>query len=480
MKKFMSGTAALMLAAVMTVNGAAEVSALSYGWQGAPGASAYYMVNDSYATGLMVIDGVTYRFSQDGSCLGTYTGFGVKNQRRRYYQNGVVFGGGWLTLPSGTYYCYSDGSLAEGIANIDGKQYNFTAEGKLITSSSKDAFTVTADKNTVYLGKGDSISFTVTANNISNAAAIQDNISIHRYENGQWYSVKPDMLSIYSIGDSMNTLNYIGTVGDPPVYRSSHTILFCPEDYSSSLRSGRYRAAINILTEKGVTTKYCEFDIVESVIASTPSSVYYINTTDKINFSAALNSDAMVYGPEIYDLYFYDTSKKKWVRIDPSSGKDVITNPHFAAKGTVVNSYLDLTRYNRASMKSGNYLVVLGDGINCNFELRAPFESEITEVELSSKRVRQVKITISNRTDQDMTIKGYGELLKYQNGKWVKVTLKKNAKLNTEMTIPALYKQSKGMVLTDYYSYSDLTKGSYCMKIPASNGGYVYAYFKLS
>lgn len=480
MKKFVSGTAAVMLAAVMTINGSAEVSALTYGWQGTPGASAYYMVNDSYAKGQMVIDGIAYKFTDDGSCLGTYTGFGIKNGRRRYYQNGVIYSKGWLQLSSGTYYFYTDGSMAEGIVTIDGRQYNFATDGKLITSQSADAFTVTADKATVYTDSGDSINFTVTAHNISNAAAIQDKIELHRFDNGSWYKVNPDPLSVYSMNNDFSTLNYIGNIGGPANYRSSHTISFKPDEYSSKLSTGKYRAVIILLSDSGVTTKYCEFDIVEPVLVSTPSTRYYINSTDKIYFTAALNSDAMVYGPELYDLYFYDTAKNKWVRQDPQSGKDVIANPRPAAAGTVINSYLDLTRYNRSSMKSGSYRVVLGEGITCDLELRAPFEAEITEVKSSGARVRQINLTISNRNSYDITLKGYGELLKYKNGKWTTVPLKKNAKLNTEMTVSSMYKQSKSMTLTNYYSYSDLTKGNYCMKIPMSGGGYIYSYFTLS
>lgn len=469
------------MAAAIAANSAFTVSAeQKYGWQGIAGASPYYMKNDAYATGMIVIDGIVYVFDSNGECTGKYTGFGNKNGRRRYYQNGSLYTNGWLDLPSGTYYIYPDGSIAEGIASIDGKQYNFSSSGKLITSSSREAFSITADKKSVYLGTGDVISFTITANNISNTAAVGNSILLQRYDNGSWYSVTPGMLGSLLAEETLSTINVIGNVGTPDQYRSSHTIAFKPDYYVSGLKEGRYRAAVNVMTDNGITSLYQEFDMIEPVSVSTPSPVYYLNTTEKIYFTSVLNTNAMVYGPEIYDLYYYDNSGKGWVKQEPQSGKDIITVPHMAPAGNVISTYLDLTRYSRASMKSGKYRAVIGDNITCEFELKKPFEAEITEIPSSNQKIRQAAVTVTNTNPYDIKVNGYGELLKYENGKWKTIPLIKGKKLDTSLEIPSKRYVTKTMTLTDYYPYTSLKKGNYCMKLPAENGGYIYAYFTLS
>lgn len=480
MKAIAMKTAAAVLAAAMTISCAPAAYAAKYGWQGAEGASPYYQVDNTFASGVMVIDGIAYSFGPDGACRGTYTGFGMKNERRRYYTNGVPYNNGWLELPSGTYYFYSNGTAAEGIVTIDGKQYNFASDGRLIKEESRSSYTVTADKTRVYLGKNDSINFTVTANNISTSATLRDDIMLQQYIGGEWYEVKPNVLNDFTVTDQLQALHIIGNVGAPEYYRSSHTINFRPDQYSTKLTTGKYRAVITIMTDSSVVSKTCEFEIIQPVAVSSPSLVYNINSTDKIYFTTALNTDADVYGPEIYDLYFYDTDSAKWIKQEPKDGEDIIADTFYAKSGSIVNSYLDLTRYSRSSMKSGKYRVILGKNIKFDFELKTPFDVSVVQTSTSSPRNKQVKITVSNKNDYDITVSGYGELLRYEGGKWKKLPLKKNAKLDTKMEIPSMHKWSKTMLLTDYYSLSNLKKGNYCMKFPVSGGGFVYAYFTIS
>ncbi len=479
MKRSVIRAFAGIIASASIIASVPAASGAEYGWQGAAGASPYYQADNTYADGIMVIDGIAYDFGPDGHCRGTYTGFGIKNLRRRYYVNGIIYNKGWLELPSGMYYFDKDGNAAQGIVTINGRQYNFTGSGKLITAESKNALYITADKNSVFAGRKDYISFTVNAANITGSAVLKNDITLHRYKNGSWYTVKRDK-NMPSVTDELMQLTTIGNVGGNTGYKSTHTIKFCPDEYLKSAESGRYRAEISVITESGrvVPLRY-EFEIISAADISTKSDSYNLLTTSKIDFTAYLNVDSRVYAPEICELQFFSKDKNKWILVEPQSGKDIIADTVFAPAGAVVNTYLDLTRYSRSSMKTGRYRAVIGENLTYEFELKTPFDVKVTEIESADPKVRQIKITVTNENYADIKINGYGELLRYEKGSWKKLKLKKDASLDTSMTVPARHRWNMTMLLTDYYSYRNLKNGYYCMKFPAENGGFIYAYFTL-
>ncbi len=528
MKPAFKKTAALLMAAAITaavpMADTASVGAVSYGWQGTEGASPFFNGNNTYATGVVFIDGIAYRFGSDGACLGTFSGFGTKDGKRRYYDNGVIFNRGWLRLDSGDYYFYSNGESASGEVTIDGRRYYFASDGRLLkdTQVITDAVTdpygtgaqivpstpstitpatpttpaapsaptqsagnitvastgifLTSSKDTVYTAKGDSITFTVSVNGIDGAVAVSDSFALHRYKNGNWIKVNPSQTTaILNSGT-----HYIGYVGDMGLYSSAHSVVFSPDTYSDkTLEPGKYRAVFNLMTEKGVVQRVCEFEVIAPVVAVTPQKLYYIGSTEKISFTAEFNTDAYVYAPEIFELQYYDPDRLQWVKTLPKSGYYTETDPVFAKAGTRVNAYLDLTRYSRSSMKSGKYRVMITDSLPCEFELKHAYTAEVTQRETQSKRTKQVLITVTNSSDVTVKAEGYGELWRLEKGKWKKISLKNGAKLNQSMEIPPKYKWSKSFTLTDYYNLSDLKAGSYSMSIPASDGSFVYAYFDL-
>ncbi len=69
----------------------------------------------AFADKLKTVDGVTYRYSDSGEQLGTYSGFALSISGRRYYKNGALVKNKWLKTASGKrYYAGSNGILYTG------------------------------------------------------------------------------------------------------------------------------------------------------------------------------------------------------------------------------------------------------------------------------------------------------------------------------------------------------------------------------
>lgn len=463
-----------IIAAAMAVTMcfSASASVAAYGWQGSAGTGKYIQENGEAAKGVMNIDGVVYRFSSDGTCLGRYTGIGRKNGVIRYYNDGIMFTGGWLRLPGGTYYFDESGKGAVGIVTIDGKQYNFGSDGCLKDIS--HSISITADKEYIVLGNREKIKFTFTADNIGGTASFGEISELQRYSDGKWYKVKPS--GEYAVDDIAYML---GMVDGPYNYIGSQELYFTPEAYSDKLTTGRYRIASTISTEEGRKRCFCEFTVLDQAAVRASRESYDIQSTERIDMSGYAVKAGYYYG-EAEELYILNTETDQWDKIKPAytdySKGDVLI---CAESGDKISCFLDLTRYSRTKLRSGTYRALIGDNITCEFKLTNPFDVSAEQTETESRRKKQIMISFVNETEKDITVKGYGELLRWEKGKWKKVSLKRGASLDTQITIPAMHKWEKSMLLNNYYSIDSLKKGSYCMKFPVSGGGYMYAYFDL-
>ncbi len=460
-------TAAVM-AAVMILSSVPSVSAA--GWRTNGGVTEYVRHDGSLVTGVMVIDGLAYNFGADGALKGFYTGIGIKNGRIRYYMNGVSYSGGWLTLSSGTYYFDKNGIAATGIITIDGVQYNFGSDGRL--ADRQDSFTVTSDSSSFMLGSGQELTFTVTAHNINSTASLGNISELQMMKNGQWYRIKPD--SSFAVTEIAYTL---GDAGAPSYYVEKVQLKFSPELYKKDLESGRYRIPVYISTSSGKVTKYCEFDIIGNAEITAEKSEYIIPETERINISAVLNREEMVYLEQCPTLSYYDKPSGIWSEIKPKTAASaaLVSKP----SGSIISTYLDLSRYDRTRMKSGRYRAAVGENLFCEFVLKNPFEADVSIMPSENPRKKQVMVTITNESNADITVKGYGQLYRLEKNKWKKLSMKSGKKADTDMFVPAMHKWQKSMLLNDYYSTSSLKKGSYCMIFPTAGSGYVYAYFDI-
>lgn len=466
--------AAFAAAVVMTACACPAVYAEEAGWKTVNGKTVYVMEDGNLAHGMMLIDNVACSFAADGSLIGRYTGTALKNGVLRYYKDGVLFAGGWITDENGTYYFDKNGA-AQGIRTIDGVQYYFSSDGRLMTSEAS-AFTVTADKSSIILGNRDRITFTVKATNLGSEAYFAPIDQLQQLKDGKWYKVKPDNILEYdgeyflgNVGETIDTMNYVET----------QKTSFCPDDYCGKLTTGEYRVVIPINVGGKTVKKYCEFRIIESAECHTPLQEYIISQTDEIKFTTMVNRDQKIFTPDVYNLQFYNKELDRWELIEPIL-KSEPESPVVITAGNAVSSVLDLTAYDRTRLKSGTYRAAVGEQFSCEFNLKNPYDVSAQEVPVESKRVKQINITFVNESDNDITVKGYGTLLRLDGSKWKTVSLKSGKKLDTQADIPAMTKWTKSMTLTDYYSFKSLKSGSYCMKFPCDDGSNVYAYFDIA
>ncbi|MBP5604084.1 MAG: hypothetical protein J6X60_00870 [Ruminiclostridium sp.] len=114
-------------------------------------AAMSYASATAFADKLRTVDGVTYRYSDTGEQLGTYTGWTQNSVGKRYYINGILIKNKWLKMKSGKrfyvdedgymligwthvgqnwYYISSKLGRLSGTQSIDGIEYNFGADGK--------------------------------------------------------------------------------------------------------------------------------------------------------------------------------------------------------------------------------------------------------------------------------------------------------------------------------------------------------------
>lgn len=460
----------LAAAAMITIGAVPSVSAAEYGWQEANGKKKYFMENDEYAKGIYVIDGIAYKFDNDGNYIGIYTGLCKSSHTMHFYDNGILYRDGWLKTGGNTYYFYPDGSAAVGITEIDGKTYYFTSSGALKKETA--SFSVSADKSSVVTGKRESIRFTVSTDNI-NAEAILGNIyELHRFKDGKWYKVKPD--SSFSVPEIAYTLGKSSQYGTST---SSVTLSFTPEDYKLGLETGLYRIKIPLYSDGKSVTKYCEFNVVEGVEVSTPQSEYYLSDTSEIGFTVKVNKPSEIYSPDSVMLYYKNEQNGEWEKVSPKKNNNI--SSYQALAGSTVQTKLDLGRYNVTALKTGKYRAVVGTGLSCDFKLTAPFECSAVQFETKSPRLKQITITVINDTDRPVRLENYGALYRLEGKKWKKLELKKGKKLETELSVPAMTKWDKSFYLSDHYNLSDLKKGKYSIQLKDSSGFVKYAYFDL-
>lgn len=474
MKKCTLKALALASAAVMTISAAPFVSAAEYGWQEINGNKKYFMENDEYAKGVVVIDDLALKFDSEGNYIGTFTGLAKLGKNTVFYDNGQLYKNGWRSIGSNTYYFYPDGAAAKGITVIDGKTYYFTSTGALKKDTA--SFSVTSDKPMILSGKRETICFTITTDDMSTEALL-GNIgagALHQFRDGKWYKVKPD--SGYSVDDIAYIL---GTSKSGGTSTDKVTLTFTPEDYKLDLKTGLYRVAIPIYTGGKTVTKYCEFNIVEPAQVTTPQSEYYLTDTKEISFNINVNNTANIYPRECIELFCKNETSGEWEKISPKKSSSVPAPSRPVNAGTSVSTKLDLSRYSKNKLTSGIYRAEVGIGLSCEFKLISPFECSAVQTETKSPRNKQITVTIVNDTDRAVNLKGYGVLYRLEKDKYKKVELKKGKKLDTELTVPAMTKWDKSFVLTDYYALNSLKKGSYCLQLKDNNGYVKYAYFDL-
>lgn len=99
------------------------------GWHTVDGKKYYFKKDGTAAVKNTNINGVRYRFSSDGVCKGEYTGFSSKGGSRYYFENGVIYNKGWLTVNEKQYFFGSDGKMQTGTLWADSYEYDLGTDG---------------------------------------------------------------------------------------------------------------------------------------------------------------------------------------------------------------------------------------------------------------------------------------------------------------------------------------------------------------
>ena len=455
------------LAAVLCCTG---VKAGAVGWQGEPGNSKYIKADDTPATGVLIVDDTAYSFASDGTPVGRYTGMSAGRNGIKYYADGKTYTGGWLELPSGRYYFYPSGLAATGSASIDGKEYSFDEKGRLITASDRSAYVTTGDKSVVSIGAGEKLAVNIDAPSLSDSGVIGDNVSLQRFNGVSWvkHPKNTTLSPVILIEPEIGKL-------ESGEYKSRAGLLFTPDLYSTKLKDGHYRLAIPVNTAGTTIWVYYEFDIVRNAVSNTDSATYDIRSTKKISFTTTLAKDEFIY-PEVNELFF--RANGKWEPVEPKSGREIVSETSLVKGGTEYTSYLDLERYDKTALKTGRYMVYIGDGVQSEFRLTNPVDAEAVQIEAQKAGNIKINITFHCRKYEEVSVTKYGELY-YNNGrKWVKVEQKKSA-LPGDILLESGMVYDQQMLITDYYSAKELKSGKYAIKIYTSTGEYTFAYFDL-
>ncbi|MGN0667434.1 MAG: immunoglobulin-like domain-containing protein [Huintestinicola sp.] len=473
LRKHICAAAAVVIAATSAFP--VSVSAAASGWSVNEAGNTVYIRSDgTYATGIIIIEDTAYKFDDNGIYRGLYTGFITSQTHLYFYNNGKMYVG-WLNRPSGTYYLNKDGTAAIGMNIIDGIAYYFDEHGRMLPNgpssaynpvySDKNSFTLTADRSEYYTSTYSKMSFTLTGNDLSSDAYVSV-AGLRRYRDGKWYICKPDT----AIPDYSMTIS-------PD--RNKLSFDFCPEKYYDDLSSGTYKLAVNIICGGTRKTVSCQFSVIRPYEITAEKESYVTADTDRIRFYISPTvADARVYS-EVRDIY-YTEENGKLTLVEPENNTVPVISSYFIKQGGSGIVMLDLTRYSRSKLKTGTYVAEIGDGLICEFKMTRPVSGAAEEVEIKSKSKKKISFTLRNRSDTAYEIKGYGKLWRYEDGKWKLVKLKKDAKLDTSLSLPARYRWTQSMMLTDYYSYSSLKAGSYRMEFPLNDNCNIYIDFKLS
>ncbi len=89
----------------------------------------YCYQDEKPVTGWMHYHGMDYYLQEDGSVT---TGWATIDGKDRFFSNTGVMQTGWVYTQEGTYYLFKTGIKAQGICNIEGKQYTFSDAGELM------------------------------------------------------------------------------------------------------------------------------------------------------------------------------------------------------------------------------------------------------------------------------------------------------------------------------------------------------------
>lgn len=240
MKRITMKKAALLAAAVMAVS-ATGIAAEAKGWTETEGGKKYTLSNgNEAASGKYNIGGVVYDFSEEGYCLGEFSGWAKSGGVNRRYNKGVPYTG-WLQNKDGQKrYCLDGYLVKNGDIQIGSTSYKFNDKGYLCGET---GLSISAS-----VGNGkvsaDTTVLTVKLEKLTDGMESFGALAmLERWEKGQWVDcfaeldgAVPSTMELYSMSQKGETL-------EMPFY----TI----ERLGYKLTPGFYRIPINNVADSG-------------------------------------------------------------------------------------------------------------------------------------------------------------------------------------------------------------------------------------
>ncbi len=497
-------TAAIAVSAALAISCAFMPDASADGWTGDPGNSGYVR-DGGFISGVEAIDGIYYLFDGTDSAPSVFTGMTRSGSHIIY-----VFGGvsaentpdfdGWITVDGNKYYL-KNGRAVTGTKTIGDTAYYFDENGVLggkktitadaedtssstetksskkktatVTDPNKDAwessteivkslssddgeFTLEGNYLDMFYGTGASLNLDLYTNNGTELTI--KSAEVQRRISGKWAKASAtDNKAAKSISKTQ-----IGG-GD------NHAVIsFVPDLYFKKAADGLHRVVIKVETADGGTRTFqYEFNMAHNADVSCKKS-YNLVTTKSITFTSTVNTECELY-PEINELFFWDNNK--WNTVFPKKKKGIASETETVGEGTY-ESVLKLTRYDTNALKSGKYMVYVGDDVTATFYLRRPVDVKGVQV-----RTADVQLTFTNRGSDAVNILDYNALWKASGSKWNAIPTRDGA--DTSAGVAVSKGKFKTRIVDISSMYGDLEQGSYRMRILTDSGDYIYAYFTI-
>lgn len=450
---------------------AAEETAPKYtGWEPCETGWLYLKEGVPITGGSCRINGVYYKFSVHGVCIGTVTGWAGK----RYYKDGLPHTG-WVEDNAGKQYCL-DGYPVTGDYQIGDTVYSFDRKGiytgesshALLTASCAESVSADAEKITVK----------VTHNGGSKEYLVGNPEKMERWENGKWKRCGKSYL--YAVDD-------IGMIidGTDDCSPNSAAVAFYPSRYmGGDMPAGYYRIAVPYgesnnysKTKKDV---YAVFEAVPAVEAKPSKEVFLTNGRNDtaVSIIAAVNSEKENLKPETLA-----SSLKLELMKKNASGWEPCEDNGYSAGYTDNENELEIAAEFPAEAGYYKAMINLG-GKDYSVPFRVISIEPIPWLDEYSLKGDDtaVSFTLYNRYEE--TVKAGTDLInlvKKENGQWTDMH-DKAARfdcIEIDPTYTSLETDQKTALtfdLSGLYDTSKLTAGNYAVWID----GIGYAEFKLT
>ena len=496
MRKFTKRIFAFLAAAVMII-AAAGISAFATpapepddGWRKTDDGWTYWYYSTGHTphyhsvkNANFKVDGILYRFDENGICTGKCSGLMKENGTKRRYNEGIPYTG-WTKGKDGSRKYYLDGYAVTGNFQIGKKIYSFDKNG--VYSGKAIAAKFSADVAGTVSTDTKEINVTVSTNDKSGKKYSAGNpYRMERWENGRWADCKKND-ELYGI----NANEVIFSYGN-----SNTAAAFYPQDYTranvteENFTAGYYRITLscweNGKYDATAQDIYAVFEVLPPVTLEFRKDIYISDGRFDVPVEAVVNINSeklkKYYSQHLDEISAeFDYHRTDYWGPVNTYDSDTIIEAEAYENGKPMKVYLTNIVYGVNS--AGHYrAVVTIDGKEYKKEfLIDKLSSKAWLDEYYSKDDKlTINFTLFNNTKKDITInQDVYTVYEQKDGKWEAI--------HGEVAVDALLrddiiKAGKEYVIEFpmYQFYIDRSKfkpGTYAVDI----GGWGFAEFTLT